>query len=158
MRLASRLNLLDAMAKGHIAPPGSLRGIHVFVVDDEPAGLEFVSKPLEYHGALVTTCHTLRALPLMSHVRPNVVVIEVPGADDRAYALVRRLRAAASGRGAAVPAIALVPRGAKLAPRQITARGFRASVPHPFRVRELCATILRVHKRRPARARRRRPS
>ena len=130
----------------------------MFVVDDEPAGLEYVSKPLEYHGALVTTCRTLRALALMSHVKPNVVVIEVPGADDRAYALVRRLRSAVPKRGAAVPAIALVPHGAKIARRQITSRGFQASVPHPFRVRELCATILSVHKRRSTQARRRRPS
>src|SRR5437667_96373 len=100
------------MPKGHAASSGSLRGIHVFVVDDEPPSLELVSKPLEYHGALVTTCRTLQAPRLMSHVRPNVVVIEVPGADDRAYALVRRIRAAAPKR-APVPAIALMPRGAR---------------------------------------------
>ena len=58
----------------------------MFVVDDEPPSLELVSTPLEYHGALVTTCRTLQAPRLMSHVRPNVVVIEVPGADDRAHA------------------------------------------------------------------------
>src|SRR5881394_2049102 len=85
------------MPKGHAASSGSLRGIHVFVVDDEPPSLELVSKPLEYHGALVTTCRTLQAPRFMSHVRPNVVVIEVPGADDRAYALVRRIRAARGG-------------------------------------------------------------
>jgi len=52
-----------------------------------------VSKPLEYHGALVTTaarCGTAAD----AHVMPNVVVIEVPAADDRAYALVRQIRAA----------------------------------------------------------------
>ena len=80
----------------------------------------------------------------MSHVRPNVVVIEVPGADDRAYALVRRIRAAAPKR-APVPAIALMPRGSR---RRTAARGFRASVPQPFHVRELCAAILDVVKSR----------
>ncbi|PYO22009.1 MAG: hypothetical protein DMD85_12530, partial [Candidatus Rokuibacteriota bacterium] len=70
--------------------------MHVFVVDDEPPSLELVSKPLEYHGALVTTCRTLQAPRLMSHVMPNVVVMEVPTADDRADALVRRIRAAAA--------------------------------------------------------------
>jgi len=133
------------MPKGHAASSGSLRGIHVFVVDDEPPTLELVSKPLEYHGALVTTCRTLQAPRLMSHVRPNVVVIEVPGADDRAYALVRQIRAAAPKRAAPVPAIALMPRGSR---RRTAARGFRASVPQPFHVRELCAAILDVVKSR----------
>ena len=132
------------MSKGHAASSGSLRGIHVFVVDDEPPSLELVSKPLEYHGALVTTCRTLQAPRLMSHVRPNVVVIEVPGADDRAYALVRRIRTAAPKR-TPVPAIALMPRGSR---RRTAARGFRASVPQPFHMRELCAAILDVVKSR----------
>ena len=117
----------------------------MFVVDDEPPTLELVSKPLEYHGALVTTCRTLQAPRLMSHVRPNVVVIEVPSADDRAYALVRQIRAAAAKRSGAVPAIALMPRGSR---RRTAARGFRASVPQPFHVRELCAAILDVVKSR----------
>jgi DNA-binding response OmpR family regulator len=133
------------MPKGRAAASGSLRGIHVFVVDDEPPSLELVSKPLEYHGALVTTCRTLQAPRLMSHVRPNVVVIEVPSADDRAYALVRQIRAAAAKRSGAVPAIALMPRGSR---RRTAARGFRASVPQPFHVRELCAAILDVVKSR----------
>src|SRR5437879_12009343 len=120
------------MPKGHAASSGSLRGIHVFVVDDEPPSLELVSKPLEYHGALVTTCRTLRAPRLMSHVRPNVVVIEVPGADDRAYALVRRIRAAAPKR-APVPAIALMPRGSR---RRTAGPRLRESGPQPFRVRQ----------------------
>ena len=117
----------------------------MFVVDDEPPSLELVSKPLEYHGALVTTCRTLQAPRLMSHVRPNVVVIEVPGADNRAHALVRQLRAAARKRAAPVPAIALMPRGSR---RRTAARGFRASLPQPFHVRELCAAILDVVKSR----------
>src|SRR5437763_15463470 len=106
------------MPKGHAASSGSLRGIHVLVVDDEPPSLELVSKPLEYHGALVTTCRTLQASRLISHVMPNVVVMEVPDADDRAHALARRLRAAASQSRMPVPAIALMPIG----PRHRTAR------------------------------------
>ena len=60
------------------------------------------------------------------------------------YALVRRIRAAAPKR-APVPAIALMPRGSR---RRTAARGFRASVPQPFHVRELCAAILDVVKSR----------
>ncbi|HEV8586113.1 MAG TPA: hypothetical protein VGT02_14190 [Methylomirabilota bacterium] len=129
------------MRKGWSASSGSLRGIHVFVVDDEPAGLELVTKPLEYHGALVTTCRTLQAPRLMSHMTPNVLVVEVPPADDRAYALVRRLRGAASKRQPRVPAIGLLPFGS---PRRPTGKGFQASLPQPFHVRDLCATILEV--------------
>src|SRR5438105_7238886 len=125
------------MPKGHAASSGSLRGIHVFVVDDEPPSLELVSKPLEYHGALVTTCRTLQAPRLMSHVRPNVVVIEVPGADDRAYALVRRIRAAAPKR-APVPAIALMPPGRRGGPPP---RAFRAGWRHPSPCRGLGTRI-----------------
>ena len=116
----------------------------MFVVDDEPPSLELVSKPLEYHGALVTTCRTLQAPRLMSHVMPNVVVIEVPVADDRAYALVRQIRAAARKRGVPVPAIALMPLGSNVNARGVASRGFRASVPQPYHVRELCETILSV--------------
>lgn len=116
----------------------------MFVVDDEPPSLELVSRPLEYHGALVTTCRTLQTPRLMSHMIPNVVVIEVPAADERAYALVREIRAATSRRRAPVPAIALMPTGSSVAARGMTAAGFRAALPQPFRVRDLCATILDV--------------
>jgi CheY-like chemotaxis protein len=136
------------MRKHQAASLDSLRGVHVFVVDDEPPGLELVSKPLEYHGALVTTCRTLQAPRLMSHVVPNVVVIEVPTADDRAYALVRQLRAVAPKRRPRVPAIALMSLGSNVAPRRIAAEGFQASLPQPFHVRDLCATILGVVKSR----------
>ena len=80
----------------------------------------------------------------MSHVMPNVVVIEVPAADDRADALVRQIRAATPKRGVPVPAIALMPLGSSVNARRIAARGFRASVPQPYHVRELCDTILSV--------------
>jgi CheY-like chemotaxis protein len=134
------------MRRPQAASVDSLRGVHVFVVDDEPPSLELVSRPLEYHGALVTTCRTLQAPRLMSHMIPNVVVIEVPAADDRAYALVREIRAATSKRRAPVPAIALMPLGSSAAARRIAAAGFRAAVPQPFHVRDLCATILDVVK------------
>jgi len=80
----------------------------------------------------------------MSHVMPNVVVIEVPAADDRAYALVRQIRAATPKRGVPVPEIALIPLGSSVNARPIASRGFRASLPQPYHVRELCETILSV--------------
>jgi len=126
------------MRKRPAASSPSLRGVHVFVVDDEPPSLELVSKPLEYHGALVTTCRTLQAPRLMSHVMPNVVVMEVPTADDRADALVRRIRAAAAQHRKPVPTIALMPRGS----RRRAADGFHASLRQPFHVRQLCSMIL----------------
>ena len=122
----------------------SLRGVHVFVVDDEPPSLELVSKPLEYHGALVTTCRTLQAPRLMSHVMPNVVVMEVPTADDRADVLVRWIRAAAAAHRKPVPAIALMPLGA----RRRRHRGFQATLSQPFHVRQLCSMILDAVKSR----------
>ncbi len=117
----------------------TLRGVHVFVVDDEPPSLELVSKPLEYHGALVTTCRTLQASRLMSHVMPNVVVMEVPDADDRAHALAQRIRAAASESRMPVPAIALMPVGSR---HRTAGGGFHASLRQPFHVGDLCALIL----------------
>ena len=132
------------MKKRAAAASPSLRGVHVFVVDDEPPSLELVSKPLEYHGALVTRCRTLQAPRLMSHVMPNVVVMEVPTADDRADALVRRIRATATRQRKPVPAIALMPLGA----RRRNVRGFHASLRQPFHVRQLCAMILDAAKSR----------
>ena len=122
----------------------SLRGVHVFVVDDEPPSLALVSKPLEYHGALVTICRTLQAPRLMSHVMPNVVVMEVPTADDRADVLVRWIRAAAAAYRKPVPAIALMPLGA----RRRRHRGFQATLSQPFHVRQLCSMILDAVKSR----------
>ena len=126
------------MRKRLAASTPSLRGVHVFVVDDEPPSLELVSKPLEYHGALVTRCRTLQAPRLMSHVMPNVVVMDVPTADDRVDALVRRIRAIAAPTRRPVPAIALMPLGS----RRRNVRGFHASLRQPFHVRQLCSMIL----------------
>lgn len=90
------------------AARGSLEGVSVLVVDDEPDTRELIELVLEGAGARVTTaCDAAQGYDALVRGRPDVLVSDIgmPGGDG--YALIRRVRALPTAEGGATPAIAV---------------------------------------------------
>src|SRR5437870_4885906 len=73
---------------------GSLRGVHVLLIDDDAESLDQIKRVLEYCGALVTVRTFARqALGVLQAVRPTVLVLGIGTPDETAYAFIRSVRA-----------------------------------------------------------------
>ena len=124
---------------------GSLRGVHVLLIDDDAESLDQIKRVLEYCGALVTVRTFARqALGVLQAVRPTVLVIGIGTPAETAYAFIRSVRASSAEHGGTVPAVALTPLGYGVAPERIIAQGFQAHVAKPVHGGELSATITHV--------------
>ncbi|MGI4843618.1 MAG: MHYT domain-containing protein [Janthinobacterium lividum] len=87
---------------------GSLAGLTLLVVDDEPDSLELVQQVLSATGArIVSATSAADALRMAARHRPDLLISDIgmPGMDG--FELIRRIRAEPDQRVAAVPAIAL---------------------------------------------------
>ena len=89
-----RDQLLDALRRSHVLPPGlNGRPVAVFV-DDDPLALELVRLTLEPVGWQVRTCSTAQeALDAVAEVQPSVVLVDLLMPDTDGFAVVDRLRA-----------------------------------------------------------------
>lgn len=124
---------------------GSLRGVHVLLIDDDPESLDQIKRVLEYCGALVTArTFVRRALGILQAVRPTVLVMGIGTPDETAYSFIRGVRASSPEHGGTIPAIAVTPLGYGVAPERIIAQGFQAHIAKPVHGGELSATITRV--------------
>jgi CheY-like chemotaxis protein len=69
-------HIVPALAKG--PKGGELSGVHVLIVDDDPAALAMMESALHYVGALVTSVPSAaRALELLCRVTPDVIVSDM---------------------------------------------------------------------------------
>jgi CheY-like chemotaxis protein len=60
-------------------PVGSLAGIHVLLVDDDPASRDELAAILRYCGSLLTVAASeVEGLRVLDFVRPHVIVLAVP--------------------------------------------------------------------------------
>ena len=124
---------------------GSLRNIHVLLVDEDGESLEQIQRGLEYCGAVVSArTSARRGLSVLEAVRPNILVIGVSGPEEIAYALIRSVRALPADHAGTVPAIALTPLGSQVSRERLGAEGFQASLAKPVSLMALCETIRRV--------------
>jgi PAS domain S-box-containing protein len=90
------------------SPDGSLRGVRVLVVDDQPDAREFVRRLLEEREAEVeTAASAAEALERIRARAPHVLLSDLSMPDEDGFSLVRRLRALDAGDGGGIPAVAL---------------------------------------------------
>jgi two-component system CheB/CheR fusion protein len=90
------------------APPPSLQGCRVLLVDDEPDARESLMAALQHWGAdVVAAASAAEALATFERVVPDILVsdIAMPGVDG--YALMEHVRALPAERRGRIPAIAL---------------------------------------------------
>jgi signal transduction histidine kinase/ActR/RegA family two-component response regulator len=89
------------------APPGTLEGLKVLVVDDEPDARALIRTLLEErHASVVTAASAAEALALLLSEHPDLLISDVGMPVEDGYHLIRRVRALRDDRGA-TPAIAL---------------------------------------------------
>jgi len=128
------------MSEESFEEQASLRGIHVFLVADDPESRELMKTVLEYAAALVSTAATARAaLGALEAVRPDVLLsaLRVEG-EDSAW-LVRHVRSLPSGAG--IPAIVVTPRGDRDDRRRWLEAGFQVHLTKPIDPWELCRIV-----------------
>lgn len=90
----------------HPDGPGSLAGIRIVLVDDEPDGRSLLAEVLGAHGADVRTCESAEeARAALLSERPHLIISDIGMPRESGLDLMRSIRS--MEHGGAVPAIAL---------------------------------------------------
>jgi CheY-like chemotaxis protein len=118
----------------------SLRGIHVFLVVDDPESRELMKTVLEYAGGLVSTGVSARsALGALEAIRPDVLLADLGTHGENALWLIERVRALAGA--ADMPAIVVTAPGAREDRQRLLKAGFQQHVLKPVDPWELCRLV-----------------
>jgi CheY-like chemotaxis protein len=126
------------------APP-RLELLRILVVDDDADARELLTLMLEQSGAEVVAVGDVpSALAAFESFHPNLLVSDIglPGEDG--YALLRKLRELAQGRGLVLPAVALTAFAGEEHARRALEAGYHMHVPKPVEPEALLAVISRI--------------
>jgi CheY-like chemotaxis protein len=124
----------------------SLRGIHAFLIVDDPESRELIKTLLEYAGALVSAVASARgALAALEAIRPDVLIADLSGEGDGAAALIERVRKL-PGAGE-MPAIVITARSGREERQRLLTAGFQHYVLKPVDPWELCRLIATLAER-----------
>jgi signal transduction histidine kinase/ActR/RegA family two-component response regulator len=119
-----------------------LDGMHVLIVDDEPAAREVMAYALAERGARVTSAGTAAdAFQLLGSDRFDVLLADIamPGEDGCAF--MRRVRASDDPRIALIPAAAVTAHARDDERRDVLAAGFHAHLAKPIEPGELARAV-----------------
>ena len=123
----------------------SLRGIHVFLVVDDPESRELIKTVLEYVGALVSPVASARgALAALETIRPGVLLADLSGDGESAVALIERVRTLG---GRELPAIVVTARGGRDERQRLLKAGFHQHMLKPVDPWELCRLVASLAER-----------
>jgi len=124
-------------------PMAELRGIHVLVIDDDQLARHFLRSVLEFSGAIVTAAGTADAL--RAALIADVIVCDLASAEAAGDEFLSQLQQLHVRLGRSVPAIAVIPAGA----RGVRARaaGFQMHLMKPVDGDELRAAVLELARR-----------
>ena len=124
-------------------PMSELRGIHVLVIDDDQLARHFLRSVLEFSGAIVTAAGAADAL--RAALIADVIVCDLASAEAAGGEFLSQLHQLHVRLGRSVPAIALVPSGARSA--RVRAAGFQMHLVKPIDGDELRAAVLEMVRR-----------
>jgi PAS domain S-box-containing protein len=120
----------------------SLKGIHVFVVEDEPDTREFLERYLTAAGAEVVVVSTAaEALAKLPDCEADIVVSDIGLPDMDGYDLMQQLRRMDAKNCGAIPAIALTAYARTEDRTRAFRAGYQAHLAKPVEPIELLATI-----------------
>jgi len=124
-------------------PMSELRGIHVLVIDDDQLARHFLRSVLEFSGAIVTAAGTADAI--RAALIADVIVCDLASAEAAGDEFLSQLQQLHVRLGRSVPAIAVIPAGA----RGVRARaaGFQMHLMKPVDGDELRAAVLEMARR-----------
>jgi len=147
-RLAGRRKISPIKTTG--AEPdgdGTLAGVRVLVVDDEPDARDLIGHILRRSGAQVSAAASAEeAVLTMPRFHPDVLVsdISMPGEDG--YALIRKVRSLHEADGGRIPAVALTALARKEDRRTALLAGFQTHLAKPVEPNELTAAVANLVK------------
>jgi PAS domain S-box-containing protein len=124
------------------AASGTLDGMHILVVDDDPDSLEVLTSLLQMHGARLTaTSGSTEALRLLQHDRPDLLISDIAMPDRDGYWLLEQVRRLPPERGGDVKAVALSAFASVAARERALAAGFGAHIAKPLTAESLLDSI-----------------
>jgi DNA-binding response OmpR family regulator len=97
------------MSRSGLFSVGSLAGIHVLLIDDDPASREELAAILSYCGSLLTVAESdAEGIKVLELIRPDVIVLAVARRHRGEVSFVRLLRNHPSYKTSLTPIIAIV--------------------------------------------------
>ncbi len=121
---------------------GSIKGIRVLIVEDDPGTREALAQMLRLSGASVRAAESARAaLQQIEAFRPQLMVCDIAMPDEDGYSLIKRIRALGAARGGDVPALALTALAASEDRRRALDAGFQAHVAKPVDIDRLVRAL-----------------
>ncbi|MBK9264633.1 MAG: response regulator [Polyangiaceae bacterium] len=125
-----------------IAPPPTLAGLRVLVVDDNEDTLEILRQVLASHRVDVRTASNVRdAIAAFDAVRPHVLVSDIAMPGEDGYDFMDHIRRRGPERGGAVPALALTAHARPEDQERALAAGFQKHVSKPVDPAELVQAV-----------------
>jgi CheY-like chemotaxis protein len=123
----------------------TLSGLRILVVDDEPDVRAVVSGMLEQLGAEVVPLESGESIePSLASFQPHLMLVDIGMPGEDGYALMRRVRRLAPGRGGDVPAVSLTAHARNEDRARAMASGFQDHLPKPIDLPLLVATVRRL--------------
>jgi CheY-like chemotaxis protein len=136
------------MSEDGFEEQASLRGVHVFLVADDPESRELMKTVLEYAAALVTTAASARgALGALEAIRPDVLLCDLSSGGENAVWLIEHVHALPWG--ADIPAIVVTTRAARDERQRLLKAGFQEHFVKPVDPWELCRRVASLVTRDP---------
>jgi CheY-like chemotaxis protein len=128
---------------------GTLTGLRVVVVADDPDVREMLTIPLErYRATVVAAASVAQVLETMDPAERPAAIVVSDGPGDPVSSLVDALEALAAVHGAGVPAIAVTSDEHPQYPSRLVSAGYRAHLARPVGPAALVAAILSVIRER----------
>jgi len=134
---------------------GSLLGLQVLVVDDEPDSSDFIATVLEHEGAQVITVGSVReALRVIDQQPPDILVSDIGMPIENGYDLIRQLRQREAealrqpGLNLPIPAVALTAYARDSDREAALAAGFQVHISKPVDPEKLVNVVAHLIKSR----------
>ncbi len=126
---------------GDALPLPDLKGVHVFIVDDEPDARELLRRVLEDQGAEVTVFESAElVLSALEKTKPSVIVSDIGMPKMDGFQFIRALRAR-EVRNERIPAVALTAFARPEDRKRALLAGYQAHLAKPYDVAELLLLI-----------------
>jgi signal transduction histidine kinase len=124
---------------------GSLDGLRVLLVDDEPEARSILSTVITRTGAEVTTCTCAReALTKLVEWKPDVVLCDIAMPEEDGYSFIHNVRSLPRDKGGETPAAALTAYAREVDRRQALDAGYQMHIAKPIGATQLITMIARL--------------
>jgi signal transduction histidine kinase/CheY-like chemotaxis protein len=129
------------------APPLTLDGISVLLVDDDEDTRQVIASHLQHHHAVVLTAASCpQALDVLQREQVDVLLSDIAMPGEDGYALVGKVRASTTSRIASIPAVALTALARDEDRQRALQAGFQLHLAKPIEARSLVAAVATLGK------------